>query len=68
MKINSLACGNILIKGGIFTIAGVTNNKHNPLNVISTQAEILVKQAVRISKTVYGDSHIKYADSLVDYG
>jgi len=33
-----------------------------------SKAEILVKQAVRISKTVYGDSHIKYADSLVDYG
>merc|ERR1719232_2571595 len=32
------------------------------------KAEILVKQAVGISKTVYGDSHTKYADSLIDYG
>lgn len=32
------------------------------------KAEILVKQAVGISKTVYGDTHTKYADSLIDYG
>lgn len=32
------------------------------------KAEILVKQALGISKTVYGDSHLKYADSLIDYG
>jgi len=32
------------------------------------KAEILVKQAVSLSKTVYGDSHTKYADSLIDYG
>jgi len=32
------------------------------------KAEILAKQAVGVAKTVYGDSHMKYADSLVDYG
>ena len=30
--------------------------------------ELLVKQAVSLAKTVYGDSHPKYADCLVDYG
>ena len=32
------------------------------------KAEILVKQAVSLAKAVYGDSHPKYADCLVDYG
>ena len=32
------------------------------------KAEILVKQALGISKTVFGDTHVKYADSLIDYG
>ena len=32
------------------------------------KAEILVKQALGISKTVFGDTHAKYADSLIDYG
>ena len=32
------------------------------------KAEILVKQAVSLAKAVYGDSHLKYADCLVDYG
>ena len=33
-----------------------------------SKAELLVKQAVSLAKTVYGDSHPKYADCLVDYG
>jgi len=32
------------------------------------KAEILVKQVVALSKSVYGPSHIKYADSLIDLG
>lgn len=33
-----------------------------------SKAEMLVKQAVNLAKSVYGDSHPKYADCLVDYG
>ena len=33
-----------------------------------SKAELLVKQAVSLAKTVYDDSHPKYADCLVDYG
>ena len=33
-----------------------------------SKAELLVKQAVSLAKSVYGDSHPKYADCLVDYG
>jgi len=32
------------------------------------KAEILVKQAVCLAKEVYGTSHSKYADCLIDYG
>lgn len=32
------------------------------------KAEMLVKQSVSLSKEVYGTSHSKYADCLVDYG
>jgi len=32
------------------------------------KAEILIKQAVSLSKEVYGIHHAKYADSLIDYG
>jgi len=32
------------------------------------KAEILIKQAVSLSKRVYGDIHNKYADTLIDYG
>jgi len=32
------------------------------------KAEMLVKQAVTLSKDVYGCTHSKYADCLVDYG
>jgi tetratricopeptide (TPR) repeat protein len=32
------------------------------------KADMLVKQAVSLSKEVYGTSHSKYADCLVDYG
>ena len=33
-----------------------------------SKAEILIKQAVSLAKSTYGDSHPKYADCLVDYG
>ena len=38
------------------------------IHVIYLKAEILAKQAVGVAKTVYGESHLKYADSLIDYG
>lgn len=33
-----------------------------------SKAEMLVKQAVCLSKTQYGTCHVKYADCLIDYG
>ena len=33
-----------------------------------SKAELLVKQAVSLAKSGYGDSHPKYADCLVDFG
>ena len=38
------------------------------IHVIYLKAEILAKQAVGVAKTVYGESHLKYEDSLIDYG
>ena len=38
------------------------------LFILQFQAEILIKQAVSLSKRVYGDIHNKYADTLIDYG
>jgi len=33
-----------------------------------SKAEMLVKEAVRLAKGLYGTSHTKYADCLIDYG
>jgi len=33
-----------------------------------SKAEMLVKQAVCLSKSQYGTNHVKYADCLIDYG
>jgi hypothetical protein len=40
----------------------------NCLGIFSAKAEILIQEAVYLAKEVFGTTHPKYADCLVDYG